>query len=40
MTVWEVTLAITTLGEKRVPPEEDYSDEFDEIYYGAVEIVT
>jgi hypothetical protein len=27
----ELTLAISTLGEEHVPPEEDYYDEFDEI---------
>jgi hypothetical protein len=31
MTIWELTLAIITPGEEKVPPEEDYYDEFDEI---------
>jgi hypothetical protein len=31
MTVLELTLAIITLGEEQIVPEEDYYDEFDEI---------
>jgi hypothetical protein len=32
MTIWELTLAIITPGEEQVTPEEDYYNEFDEIY--------
>jgi hypothetical protein len=31
MTVWELIIAIITLGEEQVPPEEDFYDKFDEI---------
>jgi hypothetical protein len=31
MTIWELTLAIITLGQEQVSPKEDYYDEFDEI---------
>jgi hypothetical protein len=32
LNVWDLTLAITTLGEEQVPPNEGYYDEFNEIY--------
>jgi hypothetical protein len=31
MTIWELTLAITTPGEEQIPPEEDYYDKFNDI---------